>query len=148
MLIIIYYLTGIALSPGGDQDKNDHSSEWLTWFIGFAEGDGAIQTYGEGKRTRFVLTQKESDILYKIRYKLKIGVVKHFHFPQGKSGNKNDFYRWIVDNPSHILLLAFLFNGNLALNHIIKQLALWVNALNKRIFIFIFIFWSWNHKVK
>ena len=111
--------------------NTDHlSDEWLTWFIRFAEGDGAIQTYDEGKRVRFVLTQKESDILHKIQFKLNIGVVKHF--PQGKSGKNNDFYRWIVDNPSHILLLAFLFNGNLAQNHRIEQLALWVNALNNR----------------
>jgi len=111
--------------------NRDHiSDEWLTWFIGFAEGDGAIQTYDEGKRVRFVLTQKESDILHKIQFKFNIGVVKHF--PQGKSGKNNDFYRWMVDNPSHILLLAFLFNGNLAQNHRIKQLALWVNALNNR----------------
>ena len=34
---------------------------WLVWFIGFSEGDGAILTY-EG-RLRFVLTQKESSIL-------------------------------------------------------------------------------------
>jgi hypothetical protein len=38
----------------------------------------------------------------------------------------------MVDNPSHILLLALLFNGNLAQSHRIKQLALWVNALNNR----------------
>lgn len=94
---------------------------------------GAIQTYDEGKRTRFVLTQKESKILYEIQHKLNIGVVKHF--PQGKSeaSHKNkDFYRLIVDNPSHILLLAFMFNGNLAQEHRIKQLSLWVNALNNR----------------
>lgn len=106
------------------------SDEWLTWFIGFAEGDGAIQTYDKGKRVRFVLTQKEKNILDKIQFKFNIGVVKHF--PQGKSGKNNDFYRWIVDNPSHILLLAFLFNGNLAQNHRIKQLALWVDVLNNR----------------
>jgi len=98
--------------------------------IGFVEGDGAIQTYGDGKRVRFVLTQKESAILFYIQQKLGIGTVKHF--PQGTSGNKNDFYRWIVDNPSHILLLAFLFNGNLALTHRIQQLSLWVQALNNR----------------
>jgi hypothetical protein len=107
------------------------SNDWLAWFIGFAEGDGAIQTYGEGKRVRFVLTQKESAILHKIQFKLNIGVVKHF--PQGKSGKNNDFYRLIVDNPSHILLLVYLFNGNLALSHRIRQLALWINALNNRI---------------
>jgi Cytochrome C and Quinol oxidase polypeptide I/LAGLIDADG endonuclease len=112
------------------KNQDNIPNEWLTWFIGFAEGDGAIQTYDKGKRVRFVITQKESDILHKIQFKLKIGVVKHF--PQGKSGKNNDFYRWMVDNPSHILLLAFLFNGNLALNNRIGQLALWVNALNNR----------------
>jgi hypothetical protein len=37
-----------------------------------------------------------------------------------------------VDNPSHILLLAFLFNGNLAMDNRIQQLSLWVQALNHR----------------
>jgi len=108
----------------------NHSDNWLAWFIGFVEGDGAIQTYGEGKRVRFVLTQKESAILYHIQKVLGIGVVKHF--PQGKSGEKNDFYRLIVDDSSQILLLAFLFNSNLAMNHRIEQLSLWVQALNNR----------------
>lgn len=112
------------------KNTNTIPNNWLLWFIGFAEGDGAIQTYGEGKRVRFVLTQKESTILYKIQDRLNIGVVKHF--PQGKSGKNNDFYRWIVDDPSHILLLAYIFNGNLALNHRILQLNLWINALNNR----------------
>jgi hypothetical protein len=112
------------------KNKFNFSDEWLTWFIGFAEGDGAFQTYDGGKRMRFVLTQKEKDILYKIQYIFNIGVVKHF--PQGKSGKNNDFYRWMVDNPLHILLLAFLFNGNLAQSHRIKQLTLWVDALNNR----------------
>ena len=106
------------------------SDNWLTWFLGFVEGDGAIQTYANNTRVRFVLTQKESGILYYVRNRLGIGIVKHF--PQGTSGNKNDFYRWIVDNPSDILLLAFLFNGNLAITHRIQQLALWVQCLNHR----------------
>lgn len=111
-------------------DAQHLSNKWLTWFIGFVEGDGAIQTYGEGKRVRFVITQKESAILYYIHNNLGIGTVKHF--PQGTSGNSNDYYRLIVDNPSHILLLAFLFNGNLAITHRIQQLSLWVIALNNR----------------
>ena len=111
--------------------NSDHlSDDWLTWFIGFAEGDGAIQTYAEGKRTRFVLTQKESAILYNIQHKLNIGVVRHF--PQGKSGKNNDFYRLMIDDPSQILLLAYLFNGNLAMENRIKQLSLWINSLNNR----------------
>lgn len=111
--------------------NSEHLSDnWLTWFIGFVEGDGAIQTYDNGKRVRFVLTQKESAILYFIHNKLNIGIIKHF--PQGKSGKNNDFYRLIVDNPSQILLLAFLFNGNLVMDHRIKQLSLWIQSLNKR----------------
>lgn len=106
------------------------SDSWLIWFIGFVEGDGAIQTYSNGKRVRFVITQKEGAILFYIQKKLGIGIVKHF--PQGKSGKKNDFYRLMVDNPLHILLLAFLLNGNLALTHRILQLSLWVKALNDR----------------
>ena len=111
-------------------DPKHLSNNWLTWLIGFVEGDGAIQTYGNGKIVRFVLTQKESAILFYIQKNLGIGIVKHF--PQGTSGNKNDFYKLIVDNPSHILLLAFLFNGNLAINRRIQQLSLWVKALNNR----------------
>ena len=111
-------------------DPSHICNNWLTWFIGFVEGDGAILTYANGTRVRFVLTQKESAILYHIHNKLGIGNVKHF--PQGTSGNKNDFYRLIVDNTSHILLLAFLFNGNLAINHRIQQISLWVQALNSR----------------
>jgi hypothetical protein len=112
------------------KNGNQFSKDWLTWFIGFIEGDGAIQTYDNNKRVRFVLTQKESAILYHIQNKFGLGKVKHF--PQGISKNKNDFYRWIVDNPSEILLLAFLFNGNLAILHRIKQLNLWIQALNSR----------------
>lgn len=113
-----------------NKDTSNISDSWLTWFIGFTEGDGAIQTYANGTRVRFVLTQKESAILYHVQNKLSIGQVKHF--PQGKSGKKNDFYRLIVDNSSHILLLAFLFNGNLAMINRINQLSLWLLALNNR----------------
>jgi hypothetical protein len=38
---------------------------WLTWFIGFSEGDGAILTY-KGRPT-FVITQKEKEILLHIQ---------------------------------------------------------------------------------
>jgi hypothetical protein len=115
----------------GMKSTRQHLTDnWLTWFIGFVEGDGAIQTYAHNTRVRFVLTQKESGILYYVHNMLGIGIVKHF--PQGTSGNKNDFYRLIVDNPSHILLLAYLFNGNLAMTRRIKQLSLWIQVLNNR----------------
>ena len=123
----LYYNTLFKDTTSNNKNIQDN---WLTWFIGFAEGDGAIQTYDKGARVRFVLTQKESAILYLIRNKLNIGVVKHF--PYGKSGINNDFYRLIVDNPSHILLLALLFNGNLAMTNRVRQLSLWIQSLNRR----------------
>lgn len=112
-------------------NKKEISKDWLIWFIGFVEGDGAIQTNSKNNQIRFVLTQKESHVLYLIHNKLGIGKVKHF--PQGKSNNKNDFYRLIVEDISHILLLTYLFNGNLALNHRINQLSLWINILNNKL---------------
>nr|YP_009710363.1 LAGLIDADG endonuclease [Ceratocystis albifundus]QFX74865.1 LAGLIDADG endonuclease [Ceratocystis albifundus] len=44
------------------KNSSQLSDDWL-------EGDGAIQTYANGTRMRFVLTQKESLILYGIKNK-------------------------------------------------------------------------------
>jgi hypothetical protein len=92
------------------------SNEWLTWFIGFSEGDGAILTT-KGK-ARFVLTQKEGTILYHIQEVLGFGTVRQF----------NGFYRFIVTDPQSILLLVYIFNGNLVLPYRQKQLGVWINT--------------------
>jgi hypothetical protein len=60
----------------------------------------------------FVLTQKESKILYHIKDTLKFGQVKEF----------DGFYRYIVSAQSDIFLLMNLFNGNLHLVPRIDQL--------------------------
>lgn len=99
---------------------------WLTWFIGFAEGDGAILTHGN--RPRFVLTQKEGTILYAIQKMFGFGYVKYFG--PGTSGNKNGFYRWIVEDRASLLILSHLFNGNLASTHRVNQLKNWARLLN------------------
>ena len=44
--------------------------DWLSWLVGFAEGDGYLGI-NEGKPV-FVLTQKEAIILYEIRDILKL----------------------------------------------------------------------------
>lgn len=36
---------------------------WLTWFIGFTEGDGGLHCYKYSKSCLFGLTQKEEPIL-------------------------------------------------------------------------------------
>ena len=99
--------------------KNLISNDWLTWFIGFSEGDGAILTT-KGK-ARFVLTQKEGVILHHVQEVLGFGTVRQF----------DGYYRFIVTDPQNILLLIYIFNGNLVLSHRKKQLGDWVNALNK-----------------
>ncbi len=99
------------------------SNEWLTWFIGFSEGDGAILTT-KGK-ARFVLTQKEGAILYHIQEVLGFGTVRQF----------DGYKRYIVTEPQNILLLIYIFNSNLVLPYRQKQLGEWINTLNSEAYL-------------
>jgi len=94
------------------------SQEWLAWFIGFAEGDGAILSYNG--RPTFVLTQKEGAILYHIQSILGFGTVR-------QSGN---YYCYFVEDLKGVILLCLLFNGNLVLQHRIIQLSKWIDNIN------------------
>lgn len=100
--------------------KTNASPDWLAWFVGFSEGDGAILT-SQGSPS-FVLTQKEPEILYHVQEMLGFGNVRKF----------DGFYRYIVTDQKNILLLAALFNGNLVLAHRQSQLSRWVNVLNSK----------------
>lgn len=95
------------------------SDDWLTWFIGFSEGDGALLT-GKDNRLRFVLTQKEITILNHIQTTLGIGRVKSF----------GHFNRYIVDDKHGIFILTNLFNGNLVLSKRKVQLKKWLDIQN------------------
>ena len=99
---------------------------WLIWFIGFVEGDGAILTFNN--RLQFVVTQKERKILDEIKDNLGFGRIKHFT----STKNKNEFHRFIVDNNENILILTHLFNGNFILKHRQSQLEFWINVLNSK----------------
>ncbi|RHW30283.1 hypothetical protein D1B31_23810, partial [Neobacillus notoginsengisoli] len=94
------------------------SNEWLTWFIGFSEGDGAILN-NRGK-AKFVLTQKEGAILHHIQKVLGFGIVREC----------KGYYRFIVKDTNNILLLVYIFNGNLVLSQRQRQLGEWINTLN------------------
>lgn len=84
---------------------------WLSWFIGFSEGDGAILTY-KGRPT-FVITQKETEILLHIQKVLGFGIVREY----------KSFSRYFVLDKQNIYLLTLLFNGNLVLEHRKSQLS-------------------------
>lgn len=94
--------------------------DWLRWFIGFSEGDGYIGI--NDNIPVFVLTQKESKILYELKDILKFGYVKEF----------DDFSRFIVRDQSSILLLFHIFNGNLHLKSKVDQLVEWSVLWNSK----------------
>lgn len=104
-----------------------YDNDWLSWFIGFLEGDGAILEH-KG-RACFVITQKDSTVLHEIYETLKIGIVKDFY---DNNGNRK-FSRYIVSDNKSIFLLYLLLNGNLALKHRVNQLIKWNTALNNAI---------------
>lgn len=118
--------TSFNITQFYDHYKNNHNLlvpdyNWLIWFIGFAEGDGAILCYKS--RPQFVLTQKEGIILYHIKEVLGFGNVKYY------STSSGGYYRYIVSDLRNIKTLALLFNGNLVLNHRINQLNEWFKVL-------------------
>lgn len=122
--------TSFNLNQFYDHYKNNYSLlvpdyNWLIWFIGFAEGDGAILCYKN--RPQFVLTQKEGRILYHIKEVLGFGNVKYY------STSSGGYYRYIVSDLRNIKTLALLFNGNLVLNHRINQLNEWFKVLKLKL---------------
>lgn len=99
-------------------------NQWLEWFIGFTEGDGSIITSIKAKqpRLRFVITQKEKEILYHIQDILGFGYVRHIE--------KGNYYRYFVEDNKHIYILCHLFNGNLVIEHRKNQLEKWILFIN------------------
>lgn len=75
---------------------------------------------------QFVITQKEGKILYEIQSVLGFGTVRYF--PEGKG-----YYRYTVTDVKGILLLCFLFNGNLVLPYRVEQLGQWIIDLNAKL---------------
>ena len=95
---------------------------WLTWFIGFTEGDGGLHTFNNDKSCLFGLTQKEEDILLEVQSTLGFGKV---YFDTSSNA-----YRYRVSTKSDILKLAILFNGKFATKNKIDQLKACINVLN------------------
>ena len=80
--------------------KNPINTKWLEWFIGFAEGDGAIFADKNISRIRFILTQKESEVLVHIQKTFGFGIVRHYNPNKGNGfkGTSNGFSRWVVED--------------------------------------------------
>jgi len=95
------------------------------WFIGFTEGDGSFIINKTGS-LEFKITQPSADaqILFYIKKKLRFGSVS----VQDKN-NKTHHFR--VKNRKHLLVLIYIFNGNLYTKKKKIQFKLWVEAFNK-----------------
>lgn len=109
-------------------------NEWLDWFIGFIEGDGAILGYN--KRCGLIITQKDISILVKIKDKLGIGRIRYFYKDNTSSieyiKDKELFYgKYSILDIKNILLMYILLNGNLRLLNRKLQLKRWYLYLQK-----------------
>lgn len=83
------------------------SYKFLTWFIGFTEGEGSFIVNNRGDLV-FVVTQSNIDILTLEFIKESLGFGKVI--PQSKTVS-----RYVTQNKKEIELLIHLFNGNLVL---------------------------------
>ena len=108
------------------------SFNWLTWFIGFSEGDSSfiVSTRGD---ISFVIMQecgasdrvagaRDIQILYMIKDVLGFGEV----IKQGVTAS-----RYVVQDKKGLYLLSLLFNGNLVFKHRFYQLKRWNIILNQ-----------------
>ena len=93
----------------GTDALNNLTDEFLTWFIGFTEGDGSfVVSNTRNNVLLFVITQSTEDI------KILEYIQKTFNFGKViKQGKRTS--RFIVQDLQNLYLLILLFNGNIVL---------------------------------
>jgi len=111
-----------ALFNNKEGKRNYPDTFWLSWLIGFIEGDGAILTYKES--LSIVLTQKDSLVLEHIQETLGFGQIHYFE----------GYSRLIFKNNSDIYLMILLLNGNLVLEKRKSQLKIMIDVFNNKKF--------------
>ena len=90
--------------------------EFLTWFLGFFEGDGCFHRQGYVQLTQ---SNKDTQVLYKIKTTLGFGVVR-------KNDKNTDCWKCYVDQEC-AARMTLLFNGNIVTNHKLGTFKTWVN---------------------
>ena len=102
------------------EHKNEKSisPEFLSWFIGFVEGDGSFQKSGHLKITQ---SSRDVQVLYKIKTTMGFGTVR-INDRQAKT------HCWITNMDQRCAArLTLLFNGNLITNQKLESFKIWVN---------------------
>lgn len=101
------------------------SPEFLTWFIGFTEGDGSFTKASRGDLS-FVITQdtRDKQVLEYIQKELNMGKV----ITQGKTTS-----RFVIQDKLGLYLIALIFNGNIRTPGKLKSFNVFLNILNNKI---------------
>jgi hypothetical protein len=105
--------------------KKQPDPKFLTWLIGFSEGDGCFTIATRGD-LYFVITQDTRDIqvLEYIKKELNMGKV----IKQGKTTS-----RFIIQDLLGLYLIALIFNGQIRTPDKLKSFNKFVNKLNEKI---------------
>lgn len=102
--------------------RKQPSPEFLTWFIGFSEGDGSFVKTKRGD-LHFVITQdtRDKQVLDFIQKELNFGKV----IVQGKTTS-----RFIVQDKLGLYLISLIFNGNIITPDKLKSFNEFLKVLN------------------
>ena len=102
--------------------RKQPSPEFLTWFIGFSEGDGSFVKTKRGD-LHFVITQdtRDKQVLDFIQKELNLGKV----IVQGKTTS-----RFIVQDKLGLYLISLIFNGNIRTPDKLKSFNEFLKVLN------------------
>ena len=115
---------------GRPQHKSNPNLIFLEWFIGFFEAEGCFLKWPDQKqKNRFgvEITQKDVQLMYKIRTELGFGKVTEI-----VKKNNEIYWRYSVYDLKNLTRLIWLFNGNLITVKKQKQFQIWVTEFNKR----------------
>jgi len=104
--------------------NNQPTPEFLTWLIGFAEGDGSFTKASRGD-LYFVITQdtRDKQVLEYIQKQLNMGTV----ITQGKTTS-----RFIIQDKLGLYLIALIFNGEIRTPSKLKSFNEFLNSLNNK----------------
>lgn len=115
------FVTLINFIPQHIKPSN-YSPEFLSWFIGFSEGDGSFIVGDD--RLFFIITQKDVALLHRIRTQLGFGLICN-------DENYPEIKRYVVTDRSLIEILIHIFNGNLVLKKTTTRFSKWLDTYNR-----------------
>lgn len=123
---------------GTPRHKPRPNLTFLEWFIGFFEAEGCfLEWFNQNGKYRFgfEITQKDVQLIYKIRNQLGFGKVM-----QIVKKNNEIYWRYYVHDFENLTRLIRLFNGNLITVKKEEQFQIWVAEFEKRYNYNIFFF--------